>query len=163
MGHNNIIKFLNDDGARMRPFDSIEAHNEIIIRNHNSVVHPDDRVYFLGDFGDPRKFADRFLGRKVLVKGNHDDRKLSHYLGHFDDIRACVQKKGFILTHIPIHPASLGRWGINIHGHTHARRVLMHPNLSDQQTPDTRYVCVSLEQTDFFPVELTEVLKENSV
>ena len=34
---------------------------------------------------------------------------------------------GMILSHIPIHTESLGRFGTNIHGHLHANRVMMEP------------------------------------
>lgn len=53
-----------------------------------------------------------------------------------------------ILSHIPIHPESVGRFGTNIHGHLHYQKV-----------DDPRYVCVSLEHTDYFPIEIHEALK----
>ena len=42
--HNNILKYCN------RPFGSVEAMNEALVANWNSVVKPDDHVYHLGDF-----------------------------------------------------------------------------------------------------------------
>jgi calcineurin-like phosphoesterase family protein len=91
-------------------------------------------------------------GDKVLIKGNHDQAKLSQYAPYFRDIRAYWQLGGCLLSHIPVHPESLSRWRANIHGHTHDRRVM----LGDE--PDTRYVCVSVEQTDYRPVLLDVVL-----
>lgn len=156
--HVNICKFLRADGTPLRPWDDAAEMSEALIKNWNSVVHPADRVYVLGDVAMSRKALDaslpRLMGRKVLVKGNHDIDKLSYYSKYFDDIRACVQRKGFILTHIPIHPESLGRWGVNIHGHLHSNVVL-----DSKGRPDRRYFCVSVEHTNYHPVELTQVLE----
>ena len=61
--------------------------------------------------------------------------------------------------HIPIHPESLSRWKANVHGHTHANRVLQPPELNpDGMSPDRRNVCVSVEQTDYRPPHMDEVL-----
>ncbi len=152
--HRNIVKFTRKDGTKLRPFDTIEEHDETIIARHNSVVHPDDRVYCLGDFGNPR-IAERLLGRLVLVKGNHDTEKPSKYSA-FDDIRACVVKEGLIMSHIPIHPGSMERWQINIHGHLHDQYVAK----AETWEPDERYVCVSLEHTDYRPVDLDGIIKK---
>jgi hypothetical protein len=59
---------------------------------------------------------------------------------------------GMILSHIPIHEESLGRFGTNIHGHTHANRVMK------DGAVDVRYHCVCVEQTDFEPILFEEVI-----
>jgi calcineurin-like phosphoesterase family protein len=66
---------------------------------------------------------------------------------------------GMILSHIPLHPESLGRFGVNIHGHTHSNRV-MQTGFNGKQTDiiDTRYHCVCVEQTDFRPILFEEVI-----
>jgi calcineurin-like phosphoesterase family protein len=51
--------------------------NYDLIRRWNARVEYDDIVYFLGDFamGPPeewRNFCQQLVGRKILVKGNHD-------------------------------------------------------------------------------------------
>lgn len=96
-------------------------------------------------------------GRKVLVKGNHDIFKLKDYLPYFDDIRAYVVGKmkddrRYVLSHIPVHPDNLIRFGINIHGHLHQNVVWL------DGEPDERYHCVSLEHTDYKPVELSKFI-----
>jgi calcineurin-like phosphoesterase family protein len=96
-------------------------------------------------------------GRKVLVKGNHDIFSLKDYAPYFDDIRAYVVQKDqdgnkVIMSHIPIHPDSVGRFGTNIHGHLHYQSI-----------DDPRYVCVSLEHTDYRPIELHQALKRRSL
>jgi calcineurin-like phosphoesterase family protein len=66
---------------------------------------------------------------------------------------------GMILSHIPIHPESLGRFGTNIHGHLHSNRV-MQTGFNGKVTDiiDTRYHCVCVEQTDFKPILFERVL-----
>lgn len=175
--HHSVCKFLRHDGTKLRPWDDAEKMTEDMIRWHNELVHPEDRVYILGDVAMNRKALDRYLprimGRKILVKGNHDTDKLSYYSQYFDDIRACVVKKGFIMSHIPIHPASLSRWNINIHGHPaslsrwsinihghlHANEVMKDENKL-LPVPDPRYVCVSVEHTDYRPILLDKVLEK---
>lgn len=154
-GHPNIIKFTRDDGTPLRVFNSIEEHDETIIRNHNEIVHPSDRVYLLGDVCINRRSIRtlaRLSGRLVLVKGNHDIFRLKEYEPYVDDIRAYVVQKDkdghkVIMSHVPVHPDCLDRWGTNIHGHLHYRSL-----------PDKRYKCVSLEHTDFKPIEVYKAL-----
>jgi calcineurin-like phosphoesterase family protein len=158
--HHNILGFKRPDGTPLRPFQTVKEMDETLISNWNGVVQDEDRVYLMGDVAFKpaylRAIIPRLRGRIVLVKGNHDDCKLSLYHELFDDVRACVPKKGFILTHIPIHPDSLGRWGLNIHGHLHAHVVTKGPHAK----ADPRYVCVSVEQLDYTPKLLSKVLEE---
>lgn len=164
--HQGVCKFTRYDGTPLRPWDDAEEMSEHMIQEYNNIVHPDDRVYILGDVAMNRKALDRSLprliGHKVLVKGNHDIDKLSYYSQYFDDIRAYVVKKGFILSHIPIHPGSMGRWSVNIHGHLHSNQVGadFYDDPENAGEPDPRYKCVSVEHTDYKPVLLDHVLKE---
>lgn len=156
LGHANILNFKRDDGSPLRNFKSIEEHDETIIENHNKLVDKSDRVYILGDvviYRRSRHLLGRLNGRLVLVKGNHDIFKIQDYLPYFDDIRSYVVQKDqdgnkVILSHIPIHPDSVGQFGTNIHGHLHNGRV-----------EDDRYICVSLEHTNFAPIQICEALK----
>jgi calcineurin-like phosphoesterase family protein len=156
-GHANILTFKRDDGSPLRPFNTIEEHDETIIARHNARVAPDDRVYLLGDVCIQRRnlhLVSRLNGRLVLVKGNHDIFKIKDYLKYFDDIRAYVVQKDHdghkvILSHIPIYADGLDRYGTNIHGHLHYNKV----------KNDERYVCVSLEHTNFEPIEIHTALK----
>jgi len=72
-----------------------------------------------------------------------------------------------ILSHIPVHEASLGRFGVNIHGHLHSNRVKKARGV-DARTGailysdeiDARYHCVCVEQTpDFAPILFEDVIK----
>jgi len=60
---------------------------------------------------------------------------------------------GMILSHIPVHEASLGRFGCNIHGHLHSNRVMINDKI------DPRYQCVSVEAIDFTPILFEDIQK----
>lgn len=159
-GHWGVCKFTRSDGVTpLRPWDDPVAMDKALINNWNSVVDDGDRVYLLGDVAMNKKgfmgAVPYLKGRKVLVKGNHDVEKLGFYTQWFDDIRAYVVKKGFIMSHIPIHAGSMGRWQINIHGHLHSNVVM------DGNNPDPRYVCVSVEHTDYYPMNLQTILDKH--
>ena len=69
-GHANILNFKREDGTPLRPFKTIEEHDETIIANHNALVRPEDRVYLLGDVcinRHSRHLLGRLAGRLVLV------------------------------------------------------------------------------------------------
>lgn len=154
-GHANILTFTTETGARVRDFESVEQMDETMVENHNRVVGPKDKVYFLGDVAfHNRTLATvaRLNGEKILIKGNHDLEKLSAYEKYFKDVRGSHQLDKFILTHIPVHPDSLSRWHANVHGHLHTRQVL---NLVDKVDP--RYFNVSMERIDYVPIALEDL------
>lgn len=158
-GHAKILTFTRKDGSPERVFSSVQEMDEHIVAQHNSVVRPSDKVYFLGDVAMSTKatslsILDRMHGEKILIKGNHDLAKLSIYMQFFKDVRACHQLSGFLLSHVPIHPESLSRWKANVHGHTHSNRVML------GEAADPRYICVCMEQLDnYTPVSLEEINK----
>lgn len=161
--------FKRPDGSSLRPFSSAEEMDEEMVRRWNERVKPNDKVYHLGDVVISRKHLNtlrRLNGDKVLIRGNHDIFKLTDYTEHFRDIRSYHVMNGMILSHIPLNHESLGRFGVNIHGHTHANRV-MKPRGVDASTGDIlysdeidpRYHCVCVEQTDFTPILFEDVIK----
>lgn len=159
-GHVGVTQFLCKDGVtKLRPFSTVEEMDEYMISQHNSVVRPNDKVYFLGDFTFSKKnmhIAARLNGDKVLIKGNHDTLDLKEYIPYFRDVRGCHQFDGMFLSHVPIHSDCLARWGINIHGHLHANRVMQGSRI------DPRYVSVCMEQLDdYTPVSLEDLKQAN--
>lgn len=165
--HGNICKFTKADGSKLRPWDDANEMTEDLIKWYNELVRPEDRVYVLGDVAfSARHMTDavsRLNGRKVLVPGNHEPPKMRKYFDLFDDVRGYVVKKGFIMSHIPIHPGSLSRWQLNIHGHTHANEVMEPFDPWDKTKPDPRYYCACVERTDFRPKLLDDILKERNI
>jgi calcineurin-like phosphoesterase family protein len=156
-GHAGVCKFTRNDGVtKLRPWDNSEEMDEAMVKMWNETVKPTDKVYHLGDVVINRKSMSilrRLNGDKVLIRGNHDIFRDTDYREHFRELRAYHVMNGMILSHIPIHSESLGRFGVNIHGHTHANRVMMDGKI------DTRYHCVCVEQTDFRPILFEDVIK----
>ena len=152
-GHTNIITFLDDKGQLLRPFNSIKEHDERLVSEWNAVVRPADRVYHLGDVAMAKRCiatVGRCVGRKVLLRGNHDIFKLHDYTPYFDDIRAykVYPAHKLVVSHVPIHPQYLsGRFVANAHGHAHAASL-----------PDPRYINCCVENTGWRPVALEEVI-----
>ncbi len=163
-GHAGVCRFTRSDGVtKLRPWDSPEEMDEEMIKRWNETVRPGDKVYHLGDVVINRKalsIMHRLNGDKVLIKGNHDIFRLEDYTPHFRDIRGYHVMNGMILSHIPLHPSALYRFGTNIHGHLHDGRVMMDP-VGKYGAPvvDPRYYCVCVEQTDFRPVLFEDVVK----
>jgi calcineurin-like phosphoesterase family protein len=159
-GHKNILNFKRRDGITpLRLFDSSEEMDEHMVDCHNKVVKPNDKIYMLGDLAMNKKFLpilDRLNGEKILIKGNHDQDSLAVYAKYFKDVRASHQLAGHILTHIPIHSNSLSRWKKNLHGHLHAD-VVGDLDTDGIWQPDHRYVCLSVEHTNYFPIALEDI------
>jgi len=162
-GHKGVCHFTRNDGVtKLRPWDTPEEMDEAMIAKWNERVKPTDKVYHLGDVVINRKALSimrRLNGDKVLIRGNHDIFPDDEYRKYFRELRAYHVMNGMILSHIPIHVESLGRFGTNIHGHLHASRVML-SGFNGKQTDivDTRYHCVCVEQTDFAPILFEEVL-----
>lgn len=96
----------------------------------------------------------------MLIRGNHDIFKDEDYAKYFRSLRGYHVMNGMILSHIPIHEASLGRFGVNIHGHLHATRVMRSLETCGRLDQiDPRYHCVCVEQTDFAPILFEDVIK----
>ena len=59
----------------LRPFKTVEEMNWKLIENWNKVVHPNDIVYHLGDFGDlwPIQYLN---GKIILIEGNVDKNEI---------------------------------------------------------------------------------------
>lgn len=122
LGHRGITKFLRPDGSKERPWDDVEEMNEALIANWNSVVHPKDTVIVLGDFVINRStlpLAARLNGTKELVMGNHDTMRAEEYLVYFKKLHGVKVFDDYVMSHIPLHPASvIPRYKMNVHGHT---------------------------------------------
>lgn len=148
--------FTRDDGRFLRyEFANAKDGDEAMVERHNLVVNDDSRVYFVGDVAFHKKdltILRRMRGRKVLIKGNHDTLELKDYLPYFDDIRGVHQFNGIILSHYPIHPASLGKAKINVHGHLHYRKVMTEFNEEDK-----RYFNVSVECINYTPISINHI------
>jgi len=169
-GHTGVCRFTRNDGVtKLRPWDSAEEMDEAMVKAWNERVKPNDKVYHLGDVVINRRalpILNRLNGDKVLIRGNHDIFKDEDYTPYFRSLRGYHVMNGMILSHIPIHSESLGRFGVNIHGHLHADRVMITAHSTHEfmtrgvrQWIDNRYHCVCVEQTpDFAPILFEDVV-----
>ena len=170
-GHAGVCRFTRNDGVtKLRPWDDADEMDEFMVKAWNERVRPNDKVYHLGDVVINRKslaIMHRLNGDKVLIRGNHDIFKDTDYREHFRELRAYHVMNGMILSHIPVHVESLGRFGVNIHGHLHANRVKKIRGVNAKTGEllysdeiDPRYHNVSVEQLpDFAPILFEDVIK----
>lgn len=147
-GHGNIIRYAG------RPTD----HETRMIESWIDLVDPRDTVLHLGDVClCPRErmeeIAELLPGRKLLIKGNHDQRGRAWFtsIGFRVIAPQAVSIDGWTvhLTHAPDpalvrHPRHL-----NVHGHIHEKVM-----------GDRRMINLAVEQTGYRPVELAEVVRE---
>ena len=149
-GHAGVCRFTHEDtGIKIRPWTDPNEMDEDMVRMWNETVRPNDKVYHLGDVVINRKslaIMERLNGDKVLIRGNHDIFKLEDYTKYFRDIRGYHVMDNMILSHIPVHPDSKGRFKANIHGHLHSRNL-----------PDPFYINVSVEQIGFKRILFEEI------
>jgi calcineurin-like phosphoesterase family protein len=169
-GHAGVCRFTHQNtDVKIRPWTDPDEMDEDMVRMWNETVRPNDKVYHLGDVVINRKslgIMRRLNGDKVLIRGNHDIFRDEEYREHFRELRAYHVMNGMILSHIPVHEDSLGRFGVNIHGHLHTNRVMKARGV-DAKTGkvlysddiDPRYHCVCVEQTNFRPILFEDVIK----
>jgi calcineurin-like phosphoesterase family protein len=156
LGHANIIKFCN------RPFATTDEMDECLIKNHNELVHPDDDVYFNGDFAFPSysgekllKTINRFHGNKHLILGNHDHPTDWHWRG-FKWIKDYYElkidkRRAIVLFHYAMRVWNKSHHGsIHLYGHSHG-------TLPDDAT--VRSFDVGVDCWDYKPLSLKQVEK----
>lgn len=164
--HEKFLTFEKPGGHKVRyQFSSVEEMNEIMLDRWNARVKPGDKVWHLGDVilgltgkeleskGDA--FLGRLHGRKDLIIGNHDKIKNKVLQKHFRKMEYWKHYSkdmwgfGFYLMHIPQRQDQMRKANIQVHGHIH-----------DDIMPESNYINVCVEQTNFAPVHLEEILAE---
>ena len=158
-GHAKILTFKTNEGKPLRSFSCVEEMDEHIVSCWNKTVRPQDKVYHLGDIAINKKhlfILHRLNGHKRLVRGNHDIFPTKDLMEYFDEIYGVrvFSEHGLVCSHIPIHTESMSRWKLNLHGHLHSNLVM------DKGRPDKRYKSACVEQINYTPISLEEVLDE---
>jgi calcineurin-like phosphoesterase family protein len=155
-GHAKIIEYCR------RPFATVEEMDAELIRRWNVVVHPDDLVIVVGDFSfrhedETAAILAHLHGEKLLVLGNHDDRKTKTYwrrVGFRDVVdRYCVILEGLgpvLVKHEPVYRVESAIPQIN--GHVHEKW-----KTKSYRTTGHRYLNVGVDQWAFAPVSIDEV------
>ena len=148
-GHTNIIRYCN------RPFRDKNHMDEMLIKNWNDVVLPNDTVYVLGDFtlgSDAQRYIDRLMGNKKFLAGSHD----KNWFGKADNIDYLpplytlkVQGVKIILCHYAMRKWDASHHGsYHLYGHSHGMITDPIPNSMD----------VGVDSHNFYPVAIERVL-----
>lgn len=139
---------------------TVEESDELLIRNWNNKVKKDDIVYHLGDFSMDapnllEKYLSRLNGQIYVIGGNHDTRRVcSRFKELGVTVLGCMEYKGYMLTHMPVHRRILRegwfrRYRGNIHGHIHAYELI---------SPD--YISVAADLNNMTPLTLDEIIEK---
>ena len=150
--------FGEDDVFRMSRenyrFRTCEIKDRILTENWNRVVQPEDKVFILGDFGDP-KIAENLNGKKILIKGNHDNYDEKDYLTYFartyESDMPTLYADFFILSHKPIFIPDVHSPYVNLFGHVH--------NSPIYKTVSPRSYCVCACRNNYTPISYKTILE----
>ena len=154
-GHRNLI-----EGLRKM---SVEESDNLIISNWNKIVHKKDIVYILGDITmeNPKiikQYLSQLKGEIRIVGGNHDTIKCCKVFQELNiPVMGVLDYKGFICTHIPIHPSQLERARGNIHGHIHLSGDIEGLGRYSPEKLEGKYYNVNIEFHDYKPVLLENI------
>lgn len=147
--------FGHEKMLNLRGFQTQEEMCQTLVDNINNTVPKTGKLLMLGDIVWNRaafKWLEMIHCQKRIVMGNHDTFEPMAYVNAgvkklYGSISLQALEVRVVLTHIPSHVGEFDRWDLNIHGHKH-----------DEVVPDDRYVCVSVEQTDYKPIKLIDVV-----
>lgn len=170
LGHSNALCFDS------RPFSTLEEQDEQIIQNINSVVTPQDNLYFLGDISwySPEKTIELLnqinCKNRFLVIGNHDRiAKDSHvkklFQGIYDLKRINDNGRIVVLCHYPLAVWDQSHRGsYHLYGHVHrnvadngmndTHTILNHPEMKNAYN-----VGCMLDYMHYTPKTLDEIIQ----
>lgn len=149
-GHVNMVKLC------YRPEDFAER----IIENWKKVVAPDDVVIHLGDVAWYNKpwvndVLSTLPGKKILVRGNHDEKSLLYYMKNgfdfaVDSFAMMYRGLDILFTHEPV---LFHTHDINIHGHLHNNKVML-------KEPWSLHYLISLENNGYVMTNLDTLVRQ---
>jgi calcineurin-like phosphoesterase family protein len=111
-----------------RPFKTVKEGNDELVRRHNEVVRPNDRVLVIGDAvykaaPECLPLVAKFNGVKTLIRGNHDALPDSILLHYFEEIIPEGEGIDFEVEGVPCHATHYPTLGVkdrfNLVGHIH--------------------------------------------
>ena len=170
LNHRNILQYCPHRGGPEVTDENVDKMNEMIIRNWNSMITPNDEVFILGDVAMGRidKAPDlirRLNGIKYLVRGNHDKtltRVNEDGTRYSDDLFVWVRdyfeythkvdgkKYSMSMSHFPFASWNgMNRSSIHFHGHTHGS-----PTGVTGRTMD-----VGMDTNGMFPYTMDEAVR----
>lgn len=165
--HENIIKYCN------RPFNNAEEMNEVLIKNWNELVKPDDDVIIAGDMIHSGNLdlvydiLDKLNGSKWLTFGNHcyqnkferDEicKKFNHHCWDAMDIQVkdSELEDGLMKIHIQHYPCEFWtRGAIHLYGHVHSGPLSTGSEVC--KFNPMRYD-IGVDNNDFKPISYEEI------
>lgn len=149
--HENIGRYCN------RP----ENWQELIIKNWNNLISPDETVLHLGDFSFGKRSNFDYLteilhGKMILIRGNHDRLSRVRYESRGVTIVnnsifvESDEKQKIVFSHWPVVPLEDGL--INIHGHIHNS-----PPPPEGSNLGPHHINMSVEVREYRPWRLKDV------
>lgn len=155
-GHKKIIEYGRPENY------------EALLWRELKIVQKDDILICLGDvcFGNDAEIHEKINtlidGKKILVKGNHDNKSTKWYMDHgwnfvCDGFRLKYCGKKLYFSHKPIHYNDF--YDMNIHGHFH---TIERPDrlLEFKDYYDFNYhKLVSMEYSNYKPLVLDDIIK----
>ncbi len=150
--HENIGRYCN------RP----ENWQELIIKNLNDLISPDELVLHLGDFSFGKRsnfdlLTEQLHGKIILIRGNHDRLSRIRYESRGvtivnEPIYVKLDEKAkIIFSHWPVVPLDDGL--INIHGHIHNS-----PPPPEGSVLGPNHINMSVEVRDYRPWRLKDII-----
>lgn len=136
--HANLVKGVTqwDTTEPCRDYDTVQEHNEALVKSINDTVKTLDRLYFLGDWSMGGKeevfnFRKRIKCKNIhFILGNHDEHVRKNYnkcqelfnsVDVYQEIK--IGKSQFVLFHYPINSwhnkKNTDHSAIHLYGHTH--------------------------------------------
>lgn len=156
-----------------RPFSGLDEMEDVIIKNWNAKVHPEDIVYVLGDIAEDHydksiSVIGKLNGRKCLIIGNHDLLMESKYResGLFEsvDFMKLIIDNGrkVCLCHYPVMDwMEFSRGGYLVYGHVHNKTALndiAYVQMKEFFKDKLGFNC-GVDVTGFEPVTLDEMIR----
>jgi calcineurin-like phosphoesterase family protein len=112
----------HDMAARLRGYYSTAEHDYNIISTLQKQCSKRTVLFVLGDVAmriESIDFLQNVLGRKKLIRGNHDTFQDGVYKKYFEEVHGFYRYKHMWISHCPIHPQEFYRATANLHGHIH--------------------------------------------
>jgi calcineurin-like phosphoesterase family protein len=164
------LHFGHKNMAIHRGFVDEVEHDEYLIKQWNKTVNKKEKVFILGDITMEKSHSyyqlDRLNGIKHVIGGNHDmGQHTKMMLPYIDKFSGVVDYKGYILTHVPIHPNEVHFYRGNIHAHIHhvnkLEEVIVHDSYRDQDSKLAptlgKYINVDAKLLNFKPISFEEI------
>lgn len=155
-GHKNLIEGLRNM--------SVEESDMLVIENWNKVIKKRDTVYILGDIVMEKPlyacaYLPRLNGNICIVGGNHDTKICCEtYAKMGIPVMGVLEYKGFLCTHIPVHPTQIEHFRGNIHGHIHLSGDIEGLGRYNAPLVEGRYYNVNTEFHNYTPVLFDDIV-----